>query len=71
MVNNMPRISAYTWEGCKKILRKHRLKTREFARWLEGQTCPILPSGKYGIYAYDLHRWIDYKIGKTNRIDWD
>ena len=66
----MPKLIAYTWKGCKKILRKNKLKAGEFSKWMNGQTGLMLPSGGFGVYPWDLERYIKWKKGGKVPI-WD
>jgi len=43
----------------------------EFRHWMTGQTCPVVDEGKFAVYAYDLERWLRWKLGKTNILIFD
>lgn len=56
-----------TWETTKKILRKERLKLKEFRQWFLVETGPIVEhedgSVEVGVEGYDLLRFISKKKG--------
>lgn len=43
------------------ILRFHRLAKAAFFDWMIGQTGPVLENGEFGIYWYDLNRYIAWE----------
>lgn len=66
----MPGLYAYSRKGVKRLMRKHKLSVTPFWKWMYGQTCPILPSGEMGYYAWDVDRYIQWKKKGVKPI-WD
>ena len=52
----------FSKEECQVVLRYFNLPDVFFFNWMDGQTCPMLPNGKIGVYWYDLNRYIRWKV---------
>lgn len=52
------------------VLKFFGLSEDEFGDWMTGQTQPILPDGQFGVFHYDLHRFVVWKIKGIKPV-WD
>lgn len=60
----------YSWPETQGILKFFDIPEQEFSEWIEGQTCPILPSGNMGFFHYDVFRFVQWKVKGVIPI-WD
>lgn len=42
----------------------------EFTHWMRGQTCPGVGE-ELAVYAWDLERWLEWKLKRTNILGFD
>jgi hypothetical protein len=54
--------------GAKSYISKRVWK--HFCGWMTGQTVPVLPNGKIGVYKHDVERYVDgILLGKPTYWD--
>jgi hypothetical protein len=63
-------VDDYNADMVRGILMYFRIPEQEFNEWIVGQTCPLLPDGNIGFFAWDVHRFVDWKVHGIKPI-WD
>jgi len=49
----------------KKLLRKNKLKWKDFCEWMGGQTIGMNEDGSIDYYDWDVKRYIELKVKGT------
>jgi hypothetical protein len=56
---------ALSYEEACGVLKFFSIPEREFNEWIDGQTCPVIPSGNgiaCGYYLDDVSRFVKWKV---------
>ena len=62
----------YTQKEAKKLLKENNIKWEDFAKWMTGQTGPMV-DGEFCYYRWDVDRFISYQGKAENEplAHWD